>query len=208
MQSVIRRKRREKPVLNGDLKYENVLNRQFTATEPNQKWVTDITYMKTKDGVSYLSVVRDLCGNVVVGYEYGESQGYGLVRTTIQKAIDTEHPADVILHSDGGGQYRSYDYRKDTLEYNITPSMSRPGTPADNACAENFFSIFKTECLYLEKPENNAELFGLIDKFIPYYNNERITGSGLTPMEIRGRAMAVTTVISQLPANLDGRPAS
>ena len=67
--------------------------------------------------------------------------------------------------------------------------MSAPGTPGDNACAENFYSIFKTECLYLEKPGTISETYRLIDNFIPYYNNSRITGTGYTPAEIRQMAM-------------------
>ena len=96
---------------------------------------------------------------------------------------------NLILHSDRGSQYHSYAYYKYAKDKGITISMSAPGTPGDNACAENFYSIFKTECLYLEKPGTIAEAYQLIDNFIPYYNNLRITGNGYTPAEIRQMAM-------------------
>jgi transposase InsO family protein len=95
-----------------------------------------------------------------------------------------------LLHSDGGGQYRSFDYRKQTTEHAITSSMSKPSTPGDNACAENFFSIFKAECIYLEKPKTLDEALKLTDEFVHYYNYERIQGNGLTPYEERQTAFA------------------
>lgn len=99
--------------------------------------------------ISYLSAIRDLYDNFIVAYKTAKRQDYSLVDRTIRAALAAESPAEkVILHSDQGGQYRSFDYRACTEENSLTPSMSSPGTPGDNACAENFFSIFKTECIY------------------------------------------------------------
>ena len=86
---------------------------------------------------------------------------------TIKAAMETENPQErVILHSDQGGQYRSFDYQHEIKEAALTPSMSNPGTPGDNAMAENFFSIFKTECIYLEKPQTPQEAERLTSEFI------------------------------------------
>lgn len=142
--SVIRRKKLYKFKLNGNLKYANILNRNFHVDMPNCKWVTDISYIITPEGVLFLSAIRDLYDNYVVAYKMSTRQEYALVSETIRAALDLEKPKQkVILHSDGGGQYRSFGYHDDTDAGGITPSMSRPGTPGDNAMAENFFSILK-----------------------------------------------------------------
>jgi len=112
---------------------------------------------------------------------------YDLVGQTIKSALDIENPrGQIILHSDDGDQYRSFDHKEILDQNGITPSMSAPATPGDNACAENFFSIFKTECIYLEKPKTPEQAAQLTEKFIFYYNFERIQSrSGLTPYEER-----------------------
>jgi len=178
-----------------NLKYENILNRQFGSETPNEKWVTDISYIVMKDGTLYLSAIRDLCGNFIVAYRTAKRQDYSLVKNTIADAMASEKPAKPpILHSDGGGQYRSLDYRIQTTQFGITPSMSKPSSPGDNACAENFFSIFKSECVYLEKPQTTDEAAILTAEFIPYYNYERIQGNGYTPYEQRQRAFSKLNV--------------
>jgi putative transposase len=187
--SAIRRRKVTKFKSNGNLKYENVLNREFHSKIPNEKWVTDISYIIMPDGTAYLSAIRDLCGNFIVAYRTAKRQDYSLVKDTISDAMQAEEPQkSPLLHSDGGGQYRSFDYRKQTTEHGITPSMSKPSTPGDNACAENFFSIFKAECIYLEKPKTLDEALNLTDEFVHYYNYERIQGNGLTPYEERQMA--------------------
>ena len=189
IQSVIRKKRRKKSICSGDFKYDNILNRNFVSQKPSEKLVTNITYIPIPEGECYLSVIKDLCGGYIVGYQYDTNQRYSLVEKTLEAAFATESPSNLILHSDRGSQYRSYAYYKYAKDKGITISMSAPGTPGDNACAENFYSIFKTECLYLEKPGTISEAYRLIDNFIPYYNNSRITGNGYTPAEIRQMAM-------------------
>jgi len=94
----------------------------------------------------------------------------------------------VLLHSDQGGQYCSYDHKAILEENDLEPSMSAPGSPGDNALAENFFSIFKAECIYLEKPKTPEEAEFVTKEFLDYYNYQRIeTRRGLTPYEIRRR---------------------
>lgn len=189
MLSVIRRKKPFTYKPKGNLRYENVMNRAFHADRPNEKWVTDISYIIVPEGTLYLSAIRDLCGNFIVAHKTARRQDYSLIKNTIEAAVTVEKPPkDLILHSDGGSQYRSWDYHFQVSENGIKPSMSKPATPGDNAMAENFFSTFKTECIYLEKPKTLAEAEKLTDEFVYYYNYERIQGNGLTPFEERDSA--------------------
>jgi transposase InsO family protein len=184
--SAVRRRKTLKYKPNGSLKYENVLNRRTHSDSPNTDWVTDISYIIMPDGTAYLSAIRDLCGQFIVAYRTARHQDYSLVKNTIADAMKSEKPdKPPLLHSDGGGQYRSYDHRQVLDEYGLTPSMSKPASPGDNAMAENFFSIFKTECIHLEKPKTLDEALALTDEFLHYYNYERIQGNGLTPFEER-----------------------
>ena len=173
-------------------KYPNLLNRDFSAERPNQKWVTDISYIHTTQGVLYLSVIRDLYDNSIVAYKTGTEQNINLVLSTIREAKKKEKvTTELQLHSDQGFQYTSTAYFKLTKEYNITPSMSRRGNPYDNALAENFFSILKTECIYRVKLQTYEEARLLIGEYIHFYNNERIQlKTKLTPLEKRCQYVA------------------
>ena len=173
-------------------KYPNLLNRDFNAERPNQKWVTDISYIHTKQGVLYLSIVRDLFDNSIVAYKTGTEQNVNLVLSTIREAKKKEKvTAELQLHSDQGFQYTSHRYFKLTQEYNITPSMSRRGNPYDNALAENFFSILKTECIYRVKLQTYEEASLLIGEYIHFYNHQRIQlKTKLTPLEKRSQFVA------------------
>lgn len=186
--SVVRRKkyRNYSNVLH---KYPNLLNRDFHADKPNQKWVTDISYIKTAQGVLYLSVIRDLFDNSIVAYKIGTEQNINLVLSTIRAAKKKEKvTAELQLHSDQGFQYTSHGYYRLTKSYGITPSMSRRGNPYDNALAENFFSILKTECIYRTKLKTYEEARLLIGEYIHFYNNERIQlKTKLTPIEYRNQ---------------------
>ena len=189
--SVIRRKKYRNY---GDYlhKYPNLLNRDFSAERPNQKWVTDISYIHTKQGVLYLSVIRDLYDNSIVAYKTGTEQNINLVLSTIKEAKKKEKvTAELQLHSDQGFQYTSTAYFKLTQSYGITPSMSRRGNPYDNALAENFFSILKTECIYRTKLQTYEEARLLIGEYIQFYNNQRIQlKTKLTPLEKRCQYVA------------------
>lgn len=189
--SVIRRKRYVKY---GEHlhRYPNLLNRNFTAERPNQKWVTDISYIRTRQGFLYLSIIRDLYDNSIVAYKTGSEQNINLVLNTIKAAKRKEKvTAELRLHSDQGFQYTSQAYFKLTQRYGITPSMSRRGNPYDNALAENFFSILKTECIHRVKIETFKDARELIDDYIYFYNNQRIqTKTKLTPMEFRCQYVA------------------
>ena len=136
--SEIRRRRQWKQLGQQVHKYKNLLNREFHAERPNSKWVTDISYIHTEQGVLYLSMIRDLYDNSIVAYKTATSQTVNLVLDTIRLALRKEKVAgELQLHSDQGFQYTSHGYFKLTQSYGITPSMSRRGNPYDNAMAEN-----------------------------------------------------------------------
>ena len=186
--SEIRRKRKWKQMGQQLHKYENLLNREFHADRPNHKWVTDISYIRTGQGVLYLSIIRDLFDNSIVAYKTATNQTVNLVLDTIRQAMQKEKEvaAELQLHSDQGSQYTSQAYFDLTKEYGITPSMSRRGNCYDNALAENFFSIIKTECLYRQIPATFKEAKELIDDYIYFYNNQRIQlKTGVAPLTQR-----------------------
>lgn len=173
------------------LKYKNLLNRDFRAEQPNSKWVTDISYIHTGQGVLYLSMIRDLYDNSIVAYKTAIQQTVNLVLDTIRLAMKTEKAVAgrLHLHSDQGGQYTSQEYFDLTQAYGITPSMSRWGNCYDNAMAENFFSILKTECIYRQKIATFQQARELIDDFIFFYNHERIQlKTGVAPLTLRHSA--------------------
>ena len=188
----IRRTRRWQSMGQQVHKYENLLNRQFGADRPNSKWVTDISYIQTDEGVLYLFMIRDLYDNSIVAYKTASQQTVNLVLDTIHLAMKKERKrvaAELQLHSDQGFQYTSQAYFKLTQSYGITPSMSRKGNPYDNAMAENFFSILKTECIYRHKPRSFSEADRMIDAYIDFYNHERIqTKMGVAPLTQRHSA--------------------
>ncbi len=173
-------------------RYPNLLNRNFVAERPNQKWVTDISYIRTGQGFLFLSVIRDLYDNSIVAYKTSTQQTIHLVLSTLGAAKKKEKvTAELQLHSDQGFQYTSQAYFKLTQAYGITPSMSRRGNPYDNALAENFFSILKTECIHRTKISSFAEANRLIDEYIYFYNHQRIqTKTKLTPLELRCQSVA------------------
>lgn len=166
------------------------MNRNFYVDRPNQKWVTDISYIPTKQGTLYLSVIRDLFDLSIVAYKTSTRQSIKLVLDTIRTAIEKEEvTAELLLHSDQGFQYASQSYFALTTQYGITPSMSRRANPYDNAMAENFFSILKTECIYRHKPASFCEANEMIDRYINFYNYERIQlKTGVAPLTLRHSA--------------------
>ena len=185
MLSKSRRKRKWVQNCESIHRYANLLERNFYAERPNLKWCTDISYIPTKEGFVYLSVIKDLYDNFVVAYKIGTENSNQLVYETLKMA-KREVTADVQLHSDQGFQYTSPGYFKLTQSYHIIPSMSRPGTPLDNACAENFFSTLKSEWLHRYTPATKEEARLLLEEYIHFYNYERIQlKTKLTPFEKR-----------------------
>lgn len=189
--SEIRRRRKWRQMSTQLHKYDNLLNREFHADQPNHKWVTDISYIRTRQGVLYLSIIRDLFDNSIIAYKTGTTQSVNLVLDTIRLAMQKEKKVaeELQIHSDQGSQYTSQAYFDLTKEYGITPSMSRRGNCYDNAMAENFFSILKTECIYRHHPTTFDEARRLIDNYIYFYNNQRIQlKTGVAPLTQRHSA--------------------
>ena len=137
-------------------------------------------------------MIRDLYDDSIVAYKTATQQTVNLVLDTIRLAMKNEKKrvaAELQLHSDQGFQYTTHAYFKLTQSYGITPSMSRKGNPYDNAMAENFFSILKTECIYRHKPKTLEEASNLIDRYIYFYNHERIQNrTGVAPLTLRHSA--------------------
>ena len=172
-----RRRRKWKQMEQQIHKYKNLLNRNFHAEAPNRKWVTDISYIQTKQGVLYLSMIRELYDNSIVAYKTGTRQTVNRVLDTSRQVVHIQKKkvaSELQLHSDQGAQYASQAYFELTQTYGITQSMSRRVNPYDNAVAENFFSILKTECIYWPKPATFFEVNEMIDRYIYFYNHERI----------------------------------
>lgn len=191
LQSVIRRKY----IYKGSqkfFKYDNMLNRNFVANMPNQKWTTDITYIITKQGRLYLSVIKDTYDSYIVAYVISKSMSLGLVTNTIKQAMKKEKvTVGTTLHSDQGFQYTSQEYFNLIKEYGIKASMSRAGTPLDNAPVESFFGTLKSECLYRQKLKTIEQAKELVEEYIDFYNNDRLQlKSKLTPAEVRKNYLA------------------
>ena len=158
--------------------------------QPNRFWVTDITYIPIPGGMLYMCAALDLCGKVVLAWKIGSDMSSSLVTDTIREALQREKVTDgLALHSDQGSQYTSKAYFDLTQEYHVSPSMSSPGCPYDNAAMENFFGILKTECLYRAHFSTRADVEQLVAEYVHFYNFERISlKNGLTPVEFRSKA--------------------
>src|SRR5215218_3736352 len=146
----------------------NVLDRNFAATAPDQKWACDLTYVWTDEGWLYLSVVIDLFSRRVVGWSMSEGLRAQGVAEALQMAVARRKPdAGLLHHSDRGVQYACELYRGLLAEHDITCSMSRPGNCYDNAVAESFFGTLKTELVnwtrYRTRGEARSSLFAWIE---------------------------------------------
>lgn len=172
---------------------ENILNRDFTAEKPNEKWVTDITHMTYGFGnKAYLSAIKDLYDGSIIAYKVGRYNDNPLVMNTIKAAVKANPDATPLIHSDRGSQYTSKEYRYITTQAGMTRSMSRVGNCIDNAPIESFFGHFKCESYNLKNYRTYEELKKDIDKYIKFYNEERYQErlNSLAPLEYRHQAAA------------------
>lgn len=166
--------------------YENILNRQFQPLKPNEKWCTDISYIKTKERMLYISAIRDCYDGYIVSYRLSVLMNNNLVMNTVKDALKKENICNGILHSDRGFQYQSIEYQNILKANKLIPSMSRGGTPLDNSPIESFFGTLKTECIYLEKLETIEQAKEIIEDYIDFYNNCRIQlRYNMAPAEFR-----------------------
>ena len=154
---------------------KNTLDRQFNPTQPNQRWVTDITYIRTHEGWLYLAVVIDLFSRLVVGWSIKSRITTGLVLDALLMALWRRKPQNkVLIHSDQGSQYTSHEWQAFLKQHNLECSMSRRGNCHDNAVAESFFQLLKRERIkkkiYVSRSEARADIFEYIEMF---YNSKR-----------------------------------
>jgi putative transposase len=191
IQSVIRRKK--KPYKRSTPQYvaENVLNREFTAEKPNEKWVTDVTEFKYGSSKkAYLSAILDLYDGSIVSYVLGHSNNNYLVFKTLDQAIELLNGDHPLIHSDRGFQYTSHGFKRRIDKAEVIQSMSRVGRCIDNGPMESFWGTLKCEKYYLHKYETFEELSNAIKKYINFYNHDRYQKrlNGLSPMEYRAKA--------------------
>jgi putative transposase len=169
----------------------NHLQREFDVTEPNKVWVTDITYLRTYEGFLYLTVVLDLFSRQVIGWSMSSRIDKDMVMNALLMAVWRRQPQDeVMVHSDQGSQFSSYDWRDFLAAHNLVQSMSRRGNCHDNAVAESFFQLLKRERvkrkIYVTREEGRQDIFDYIEMF---YNPKRRHGFNekLSPVEFEKR---------------------
>ncbi len=166
----------------------NIIERDFTAQKPNQKWTTDITEIEVSGEKIYLSPILDMYNGEIISYNISERPVLNQVLNMLDLAFE-KIPDDtgLVLHSDQGWQYQHKKYQKKLLDKGIVQSMSRKGNCLDNSVMENFFGLMKSELLYLRKFKSMKEFKLELEKYIDYYNNKRIKSKlkGLSPVQYR-----------------------
>ena len=168
---------------------ENIVNRDFTADKPNQKWLTDISEFAIASGKLYLSIIRDCYNDEIISWKIGRRASARLANATLENAIRKANSRSTIIHLDRGCHYRWPEWIKITEKNGLIRSMSKKGNSPDNAGCEGVFGRIKNECFYnhdfkgysLEKFKN------YLDKYIHWYNNERIKLNlgGMSPVQYR-----------------------
>ena len=172
----------------------NLLERDFYAEKPNQKWVTDVTEFSLFGEKLYLSPILDLCSEDLVSYTIFEHPNLSMVTSMLENAFETvQDLTGLILHSDQGWHYQHKQYQKMLEEKGILQSMSRKGNCLDNAVMENFFGLLKTELLYLQDFDSLEHFKAELIDYLNYYNNRRIKLKlkGLTPAQHRYQTLQV-----------------
>lgn len=165
----------------------NLVNQKFNAPAPNVTWVSDITYIRTKEGWLYVAVIMDIFSRKIIGLSMRDRIDTFLVKSAFAQAICHRRPKEgIILHSDRGSQYASDEYKLAIKRHNATPSMSGKGNCYDNAAMESFFHTLKTEHVYFHEYQTRKEAALSIFEYIEvFYNRQRIhsTLGYLTPDE-------------------------
>lgn len=168
--------------------FKNVLNRDFSTTAVNQKWVGDITYVATDEGWLYLAVIIDLHSRAVIGWSMSKRMKKDLVCDALLMALfKRKFPKDVVVHTDRGSQYCSKKYREIIKNNQLIGSMSRKGNCWDNAIAESFFHTLKTELIHVNRYVTRADARQSIFQYIEGYYNQKRMHSAIdykTPIEV------------------------
>lgn len=156
----------------------NKLSQATTPTAPNQQWVGDFTYIKTRAGWLYHAVVLDLYSRKVVGWSFSCRRNADLTRSALRMALSRCRPAaGCLFHSDQGIEYAAHDYRDLVESAGLVRSMSRKGNPLDNAVAESFFHTLKSELIHKQRFDHVIEAVAKIVEYIEFYNRERLHSS-------------------------------
>lgn len=166
----------------------NLLNRNFAASKPNEKWVTDVTEFHLFGQKLYLSTILDLYNREIVSYTIAPRPRFSLVINMLDKAIEKlPEQHELILHSDQGWQYQMKQYQQRLKSNGIKQSMSRKGNCLDNAVIENFFGILKTELLYIQEFDSMEHFIKELHDYMYYYNYRRTKPKlkGMSPVDYR-----------------------
>ena len=173
----------------------NLLERNFGASKPNQKWVTDVTEFNVKGEKVYLSPIFDLYNQEIISYEIADRPQISSVMQILGGAFKRlKHEDRPVLHSDQGWQYQMGLYQEALRKQGITQSMSRKGNCLDNAVMENWFGIMKTEFFYQKKFDDVQTFKTELKEYIDYYNHDRIKQKlkGLSPVQYRTQSLVLT----------------
>ena len=188
LKSVCRKKRYNYVKSTPQVTAENILNRDFTANRPNQKWLTDVTELKFGNGQkAYLSAVLDLGDRSIPSYLLGRSNNNALAFDTFDQAVAANPTANPIFHSDRGFQYTSKLFKAKLDKVGMIQSMSRVGKCLDNAPMEGFWGILKSEMFYLRSFDSFDDLEDAIHEYITFYNSNRYQKRlhCMSPLEFR-----------------------
>lgn len=170
----------------------NLLERNFVATKPDEKWVTDVTEFSLFGQKLYLSPILDLYSENLVSYTISDRPVLSMVTQMLNKAFETiPDKTNLVLHSDQGWHYQHKQYQKMLKDKGIRQSMSRKGNCLDNAVIENFFGLLKSELFYLQEFNSIEHFKSELEEYLEYYNNRRIKLklNGLTPAMHRYQAI-------------------
>lgn len=155
--------------------FPNLLRQDFRVGLPNRTWVSDFTYIPTDEGWLYLCAFIDLFSRRVVGWAVSDTIDRHLAIRAFRRAVEARCPdKELIVHTDRGCQYTSWDFRREVAACGALQSMSRPGSPYDNACAESFFKAIKTECTDRQHFRTRSEAEVAIARYLLFYNRNRI----------------------------------
>jgi transposase InsO family protein len=171
----------------------NLLERNFTASKPNEKWVTDVTEFSLFGEKLYLSPILDLFNGEIISYNLNKNPNFAQTVDMLNQAFSRiPNNTGLILHSDQGWQYQMKRYQNMLADKGIRQSMSRKGNCLDNAVMENFFGHLKSELLYLDKFTSVEHFVAELEEYIDYYNNRRIKAKlkGLSPVLYRTQALS------------------
>ena len=176
-------------------KIPNLVKRNFNCININEKWSIDTSYIFAVNGLKYLCAIKDLYNKSIIAYNVSNFIDLKLVLDTVKQAIETvpyKQRKNLILHSDQCWHFTNWQYVKLLKENNIQQSISSKGSCVDNVPIESFFSILKSECIYLKQNLQKYEIEEVVKNFIIYYNNERLQEKiqELAPMQFRKQVLA------------------